>query len=57
MPLEFRCRVCGRLYVPDHADIVAGPAVYRLCPDCRPVDATPPQSIPSVVAEDSEAAV
>ena len=37
MPLEFRCRRCGRLYVPDHAAIVPGPSVYRLCPDCRPV--------------------
>lgn len=37
MPLEFRCLTCRRLYVPGHADIVAGPAVYRLCPDCRPV--------------------
>lgn len=27
MPLENRCRRCGRLYVPDHADIVAGPDV------------------------------
>lgn len=38
MGIEFRCRVCGRLYVPSHADIVDGPDTYRTCPDCRPGD-------------------
>ena len=56
MPLEFRCRVCGRLYVPDHADIVAGPAVYRRCPDCRPVDVIPPRPIQPAASEDLGAA-
>lgn len=53
MPFEMRCRRCGLRYVTDHADIVAGPQVYRLCPDCRPVDATPPRPIqPARPAED-----
>ena len=50
MPLEFRCRRCGRAYIPDHAAIVAGPQIYRLCENCRPVDATPPRPIPPAVA-------
>lgn len=38
MPLELTCRACGRAYVPTHADVVAGPAVYRRCPSCRTPD-------------------
>ena len=52
MPLEFCCRRCGRRYVPDLADIAAGPAVYRLSPDCRPVQVDPPRPILPAVAED-----
>jgi len=40
MPIEVRCRRCGRLYVADRTAIVAGPAYWRLCPVCR--DPTPP---------------
>lgn len=40
MSIEICCRRCGRPFVPDRRAIVAGPAVWRLCPDCR--DPSPP---------------
>lgn len=35
MSIETRCRRCGRIYTADRTAILAGPAVWRLCPDCR----------------------
>ena len=40
------CRRCGQEFAPSRAEILAGPAIWHLCPDCRRTDAgddpTPP---------------
>ena len=43
MPIELHCEVCGRRYSPTLADLWRGPEVYRICPDCRPVDVVDPE--------------
>lgn len=30
------CRICGRDYEPASSDIIAGYAIWSVCPDCRP---------------------
>lgn len=34
---EMTCRACGCRYEPSREDILAGPATYHRCPDCRPI--------------------
>ncbi len=41
MPIEIRCRGCGRPFVADRAAILAGR--WRLCPVCR--DPSPPGGV------------
>jgi len=36
MPIELQCKTCGAAFTPTRAEIMAGPAVYRSCPSCRP---------------------
>lgn len=39
MQVEVTCKVCGGAYVPSRKELMQGPAVYRLCPSCRPAAA------------------
>jgi Zn finger protein HypA/HybF involved in hydrogenase expression len=36
MPIEMVCKQCGQAFTPSRQEIMAGPAVYRYCPKCRP---------------------
>lgn len=40
MTIELHCRRCGRIFTTDRAAILAGPHLWRLCPECR--DPSPP---------------
>jgi hypothetical protein len=33
--IELRCKACGVAFTPTKADIIRGPAWYRLCARCR----------------------
>lgn len=41
MPIEMSCKQCGAKYVPSRKELIAGPALYRYCPGCRPVPVRP----------------
>lgn len=49
MSILTRCRRCGREYEADRAAILAGPAVWRLCPPCR--DPNPPGGLAGAAPE------
>jgi hypothetical protein len=40
------CRRCGAAFTATRADILAGPAVWRLCPACRGPEPPPAVSCP-----------
>jgi hypothetical protein len=42
--LETTCRICGRVYDIDRADLVRGPDHWRRCPECRKPDTDTPEA-------------
>lgn len=35
MAIEMTCKGCGQAFTPSRAEILQGPVIYRLCPECR----------------------
>lgn len=53
MAIEIQCRNCGKVYETKPGDVISGK--WRLCPNCRPQDGTPPATSTKPIAEPAAA--